>query len=264
MDNAPTSRRARLRLTILLIVYLCLSSITVANADEPLVFAAASLKNALDEVIVPFQDEHDIVVRVSYSSSGTLARQIENGAPAQLFISANPLWMDYLQQRDLIDANTRIDLLGNNLVLISADSSIATVEITPDFDLAALLGDQRLAIGDPGHVPAGIYAKAALENLDLWQSVAGNIAQADNVRTTLALVARQEAPLGIVYGSDALVESSVHVLAEFPPDSHPPIVYPAALIAGYSGHTEAVALLTFLQSAEAGAIFSRYGFRRLD
>ena len=264
MKNILKPRCTRSRVSAICLGLWCLSVAVLAHAGDPLIFAAASLKNALDSVIEQFQTEQNIAVKVSYSSSGTLARQLEQGAPADIFISANPIWMDYLQERKLIDSATRVDLLGNNLVLItSKDSNAPKFKIVAGFDLVAVLGDGRLAIGDPLHVPAGIYTKAALENLHVWQPLASKLARADNVRSALALVARGEAPLGIVYSSDAVVEADVGVVAEFPEDSHPPIVYPAALVADRDT-PQAALFLTFLQSPIAGKIFQRYGLRTLN
>ena len=231
-----------------------------AGAQELLLFAAASLSDALDAAIATYPGDAEVVA--SYASSSTLARQIEQGAPADLFISANPEWMDYLAAREQIRDGTRTDLLGNGLVLVAPAASDVTLEIAPGFDLAGALGDGRLAMGDPDHVPAGIYGKAALESLGAWQSVAPQVARADNVRAALVLVARGEAPLGIVYSSDAVAEPGVRVVGRFPPDSHPPIVYPVAVVAA-SKHPAADDFLAYLQSAPAAALFERSGFKVL-
>jgi molybdate transport system substrate-binding protein len=234
-----------------------------ANAQDLLVFGAASLRNALDVVIERYQADGGSPVRASYASSSTLARQIEQGAPADLFVSANPQWMDYLEQRDLLRAGSRADLLGNGLVLVAPLDSATTLEIAPGFDLLDALDGGFLAMGDPDHVPAGIYGRAALERLGVWDAVAPRMARADNVRAALALVARGEAPLGVVYRSDALADASVKVVDDFPRDSHPPIVYPVAIMAD-SKHPDAAALATLLQSETAGAIFERFGFTMLQ
>lgn len=228
-----------------------------AGAQELLVFAAASLKDALDAVIAEYPGE--AAITASYASSSVLARQIEQGAPADVFISANPEWTDYLAARDLIRADTRADLLGNGLVLVAPAASDVALEIAPGFDLAGALGGGRLAMGDPAHVPAGIYGQAALESLGVWRAVEAQVARADNVRAALALVARDEAPLGIVYRSDALADPSVRVVGAFPEDSHPPIIYPAAVIAA-SEHPAAAGLVDFLQSAAAAPVFEGFGF----
>jgi molybdate transport system substrate-binding protein len=236
---------------------------TPATAQELLVFAAASLQDALGAAITEYQAQGGGEVSASYASSSTLARQIEAGAPADVYISANPQWMDYLDERDLIRAASRTDLLGNGLVLVAPLDSDITVEIGPGFDLLGALGGGRLAMGDPDHVPAGIYGKAALESLGVWDAVAPQVARADNVRAALALVARGEAPLGVVYRSDAVADDSVQVVGEFPPASFPEIVYPIAIVAG-SAHPEAVALIDMLHSEAAAAIFERYGFAMLE
>jgi molybdate transport system substrate-binding protein len=234
-----------------------------ANAQDLLVFGAASLSNALDAVIERYQADGGGPVRASYASSSTLARQIEQGAPADLFVSANPQWMDYLEQRDLLRAGSRADLLGNGLVLVAPLDSATTLEIAPGFDLLGALDGGFLAMGDPDHVPAGIYGRAALERLGVWDAVAPRVARADNVRAALALVARGEAPLGVVYRSDAVADASVKVVDDFPRDSHPPIVYPVAIMAD-SKHPDAAALVALLQSETAGAIFERFGFTMLQ
>ena len=241
----------------LALVWLGTVSAAGAAAQELLVFAAASLKDALDAVIVEYPGE--AAITASYASSSVLARQIEQGAPADVFISANSEWMDYLAERDLIRADTRADLLGNGLVLVAPAASDVALEIAPGFDLVGALGGGRLAMGDPDHVPAGIYGKAALESLGVWHAVAPQVARADNVRAALALVARDEAPLGIVYRSDALAEPGVRVVDAFPEDSHPPIVYPIALVAG-GQQPAAAGLVDFLKSPAAAPLFERAGF----
>ncbi len=230
-----------------------------AQAADLLVFAAASLKDALDAVLADYGQGGGATV-ASYASSSTLARQIEQGAPADVFISANPQWMDYLAERGLIRPESRADLLGNGLVLVAPKASDLALEIAPGFDLAGALAGHKLAMGDPDHVPAGIYGKAALESLGVWAAVAPAVVRAEDVRAALALVGRDEAPLGIVYSSDALADPSVRVVGTFPPDSHPPIVYPVAIVAD-SKHPAAAGLVAYLQTAPAAALFERYGFR---
>ncbi|MFY2823514.1 molybdate ABC transporter substrate-binding protein [Ruegeria sp. MALMAid1280] len=229
-----------------------------AGAGEVLVFAAASLKNALDEIAPDFEQQTGHDVTVSYAASSVLARQIQLGAPADLFISANVDWMDVLQDQELIDAGSRVDLLGNGLVLIGNAGQDQIGHMQPDIDLPARLGSGHLAMALVDAVPAGIYGKAALQNLGLWEDVQTRIAQTDNVRAALALVAAGAAPLGIVYQSDARVENRVQVVASFPPDLHPPIIYPAAVTA--SGRTEARAFLDHLQSDAAREVFTEQGF----
>jgi len=227
-----------------------------------LVFAAASLKTALDRIAAAWRTETGEAATISYAASSTLAKQIENGAPAELFISADEDWMDYLQERQLIDPKTRIDLLGNRLVLIAPAATGSSTKIAPGFPLAALLGDGRLAMADPGAVPAGRYGRAALEKLGVWSTVEHRIAAAENVRAALLLVARGEAPLGIVYQTDAAAEPLVRIVATFPPDSHPPIVYPMALTP--AAGAEARELAAYLRGPAAGALFEGQGFTMLD
>ena len=229
-----------------------------AQARPVLVFAAASLKTALDAIAAKWQSETGKAVTISYGASPTLAKQIENGAPADLFISADLDWMDYLQERKLIDPKTRVDLLGNSLVLVASADNDARVTIAPGFPLAALLGDGRLAMAEPNAVPAGKYGKAALENLGVWSTVKSRIAAAETVRAALVLVARGEAPLGIVYATDAQAEPRVKIVGEFPPDSHPPIVYPLALTA--TAQPVAADFAAYLRGPAAGALFEAQGF----
>jgi molybdate transport system substrate-binding protein len=240
-----------------LLIALAAPGARAADGDA-LVFAAASLKNALDDAIAAYGAETGTKVTASYAASSALAKQIEQGAPAQLFISADLDWMDYLQGRDLILPDSRRNLLGNSLVLVATkDSGLGDLAIGPGLDLAGMLGDGRLALGDVRAVPAGKYAKAALEHLGAWAGVEGRLAQAENVRAALALVARGEAPLGIVYRTDAASDPSVRIVGTFPADSHPPIIYPAALTKGGGG---AAAFLDFLGSPSAKSAFERQGF----
>jgi molybdate transport system substrate-binding protein len=234
-----------------------------AQAEDLLVFAAASLKDALDAAIAEYHTTGGVPVKAAYASSSTLARQIEYGAPADIFISANPQWMDYLEERDLVQSGSRADLLGNGLVLVAPRDADIRLEIAPGFDLLGALVGGRLAMGDPDHVPAGTYGRAALESLGVWHEVAPHVARADNVRAALALVARGEAPLGVVYRSDAAADATVRVVDGFPPDSHPPIIYPLAIMAE-SKHPAAVELVAFLKSESAAAAFERFGFAVLE
>src|SRR5262245_54401236 len=200
-----------------------------AQGKDVLVFAAASLKNALDEVAARWQRESGKQVKISYAASNTLIKQIEQGAPADMFISADLDWMDYGQQKGLIKPDTRSNLLGNRLVLIAPKDSSVTANIQPGFDLAALLKGGRLSMANVDAVPAGRYGKASLEKLGVWDSVKDKIAQAENVRAALLLVARGEAPLGIVYQTDAASDPTVKIVGTFPENTHPPIIYPIAL-----------------------------------
>jgi len=230
-----------------------------ALAQSPVVFAAASLKNALDDVAALSPSKPVI----SYGASSALAKQIENGAPAQLFISADLDWMDYLEQHKLLRDGTRKNILGNKLVLIAPAGSSVQADIRPGFPLAALLGEGRLATPDPPS-PAGKYTKAALEKLGVWDSVAGKLAPAADVRAALALVARGEAPLGTVYATDAAVEPRVRVVAAFPEDSLPPIIYPAALTSTAPASGAAADFLSLLGSPAARKAFEKYGFTPLN
>lgn len=234
-------------------------SAPAAQAADVLVFAAASTTDAVNAAIDAFRAPPGTQVRASFASSSTLARQIANGAPAHIYLSANEKWMDWLAERGKIAKPSRRDLLRNALVLIAPRDSETKVTIAPGFNLAGALGDGRLAIGDPDHVPAGIYARRALEHLGAWNAVAGRTARAQDVRAALALVERGETPLGIVYATDAKAAKNVRVVGTFPRGSHPPIVYPAALVAGNST-SEARAFLAFMASGPGRAIFARFGF----
>jgi molybdate transport system substrate-binding protein len=230
------------------------------SADKSiLVFAAASMKNALDEVDAAFAKQSGINVVVSYDASSALMKQIEQDAPADVYISADQQWMDYGSERKLIDDSTRLNLLGNKLVLIAGkDSKLSNVTVGPGLDLAVLAGDGRIATGDVRAVPVGLYAKAALQKLGLWDSTAPKLAMVGNVRAALVLVARGEAPLGIVYATDAKVEPAVKIIGVFPDDSHDPIIYPAAATA--NAKPAAKFYLNFLRSAATRSIFESFGF----
>jgi molybdate transport system substrate-binding protein len=223
------------------------------------VFAAASMKNALDDANDAFSRNTGVKVTASYAATSALMKQIENGAPADVFISADRDWMDYGAQNKLIRHDTRIDLLGNRLVLIApGDSGVGAVNIGADLDLAKLAGDGRIVTGDVRAVPVGRYAKAALVKLGAWAAAEHKLAMTENVRAALTLVARGEAPLGIVYETDAKIEPKVKIVGAFPTDSHPPIVYPVALTR--HAKTEATQYLSFLRSTAARAIFESHGF----
>lgn len=250
-----------LRRTALALLFVLPLATLTARAQQPTltVFIAASMKNAVDDINVAFAKETGIKVVSSYAASPALAKQIENGAPADLFASADLDWMDYLAQKKLIKDDTRVNLLGNKLVLIAPkDSKIGNVAIGPGFDLAKLAGDGRIATADVRAVPAGKYAKAALEKLGSWAAAEPKLAMAENVRAALAFVARGETVLGIVYETDAAVEANVKIIGHFPSDSHPTIVYPVALVA--TARPDAARYLAFLRSDSAKAIFERYGF----
>jgi molybdate transport system substrate-binding protein len=225
------------------------------------VFAAASLTNALQDLADAFTKETSIPVRLSFAASSALARQIENGAPADVFFSADLEWMDYLQNHDLLQRQTRHDVLGNRLVLIAPRDSRFEVKIAAHFSLAAPLARGRLATGDPDSVPVGRYAKEALTNLGVWDEVKDRLVRADSVRSALAFVDRGEAPLGIVYETDALVDKNVRVVDEFPESSHAPIVYPAALTR--NAQPDAAKFLAFIRGPSGDLIFKQYGFTPL-
>ena len=227
------------------------------------VFAAASMKNALDDADAAFTKASGIKVTASYAASSALAKQIESGAPADVFISADLDWMDYVAKKSLIKPDTRVNLLGNKLVLIApADSKLDKVTIAKPFDIAKLAGDGRIAVADVKAVPAGLYAKAALEALDGWKAAEPKLAMAENVRATLSFVARGETPVGIVYETDAKVEPKVKVVGVFPDGSHPPVVYPVAATAT-STNAATARYLDFLRAGQAKAIFEKYGFSAL-
>lgn len=231
-----------------------------ADAGKPVIFAAASMKTALDAVLVLWKKETGKEASVSYASSAVLARQIEQGAPADMFISADLDWMDYVQKRNLIKPETRKTLLGNALVLVAPTSTPgAPLTLAPGVDLAGALGDSRLAVCTIASCPAGKYGKQALEKLNIWAATEPKLAQADNVRSALALVARGEARFGIVYGTDAKAEPQVKVVGTFPEDSHDPVVYPVALTA-ISKNPDAAALLSYLSTPAASDIFTGQGF----
>jgi molybdate transport system substrate-binding protein len=223
------------------------------------VFAAASMKNALDDIDAAYTAKTGVKIVASYAASSALAKQIEQGAPADVFVSADTDWMDYAVGKNNINAPTRVNLLGNAIVLIAPkDSKIDNVRIGPGFDLSKLAGDGRIATGDVKAVPVGKYAKAALEKLGAWTAAEPKFAMAENVRAALTLVSRDEAALGIVYSTDARVEPGVKIVGTFPADSHPAIIYPVA--ATTTAKPEAADYLAFLRSTAAKTIFEKYGF----
>jgi molybdate transport system substrate-binding protein len=227
-----------------------------------IVFAAASLKNALDRISANWEQESGQTVKTSYAASSTLAKQMEQDAPAQIFISADLGWMDYAAAKGLIEKESRSDLLGNKLVLIAPKDSSASLDLKPGADLAKALGTGRLAMGNVESVPAGKYGKAALEKLGLWDTVSNKLAQAESVRAALLLVSRGEAPLGIVYQTDAAADPNVKIVATFPADSHPPIIYPVALTV--KANAAAASFLDYIKSAKAAPAFEAQGFTVLN
>ncbi len=240
------------------------SAPAAARNTKLTVFAAASLKNALDEVNKAYMAANGgKTVVASYAGSNALAKQIEQGAPADIFISADLAWMDHLEGKKLLKDGTRSSLLGNRIVLIAPNDAPTAVKLEKGVDLAAVLGDGRLAMANTDSVPAGKYGKAAVENLGAWEGVKNKIAQAENVRAALLLVSRAEAPFGIVYKTDAASDPGVTIVDTFPADTHPPIVYPAAVIAA-TENTDAESYLKFLRTPEAVAAFEKLGFAVLD
>ena len=237
-------------------------ALPVAAADTITVFAAASLKNGLDDAAAAYESKTGDQLTISYAASSALAKQIENGAPADVFVSADTQWMEYLQKRDLVQSPTRVDLLGNTLVVVAPRSSpVDKLDLTPEaFDKA--VGDGKWATGLVASVPVGIYAKSALTKLGIWQVAEPRLAQADNVRAALSFVSRGEAKLGIVYQTDANADAKVKVVATFPAGSHEPIVYPFALTkeAKRDGPTK---FLAFLTSVDARPFFEKQGFEVL-
>ncbi len=234
-----------------------------AEADTPAVtvFAAASLTNVMQDLGDAFTKETSVPVKFSFAASSALARQIENGAPADLFISADVMWMDYLQNKHLIQEQTRHDVVGNRLVLIAPVGSLIKLKIEPHFPLAEVLGKNRLATGDPDSVPVGRYAQAALTKLGVWNEVSERLVRAESVRAALAFVDRGEVALGIVYETDALIDQHVRILDVFPADSHAPIVYPMALTT--AARPPAAQLAAFIRGCAGAAAFKAYGFSPL-
>lgn len=255
------------RLTPLLVLLLLVASApggavaeTTGTSDPVILFAAASTTNAMTDIIDVYTEHSQRKVVTSFASSSTLAKQIDNGAPAHIYLSANIKWMDYLEQKHLIAPGSRIDLLGNRIVLIAPlEGAVGKIDVKPGFPLNEALGDGRLAMGDPDHVPAGIYGKQALGFLGVWDHVKAKLAPMKDVRAALALVERGEVPLGQVYATDAAISKKVRVVGAFPVDSHPPIVYPLAVIAG-QGNPDVKRFMDFLRSPQSADIFKRYGF----
>jgi molybdate transport system substrate-binding protein len=240
----------------------CLPSLAAQTDNPPLiVFAAASLTNALQELGDGFTKDSSIAVKFSFAASSALARQIENGAPADVFFSADIEWMDYLQTRKLIQVATRHDMLGNQLVLVAPADSKIVLKIGPHFALAKTLGTGRLATGDPDSVPVGRYAREALTTLGVWNEVEARLVRADSVRSALAFVDRGEASLGIVYATDAQIDHKVRVVDEFPDNTHMPIVYPIALTA--AAKADAIKFIDYVQGPVGDSTFKKYGFSPL-
>jgi molybdate transport system substrate-binding protein len=259
-ENVMSPNRFRRGLLLFILGLLAAPFMAVAaQAADVTVFAAASLKNALDDAAKLYQTKIGDKVSISYAASSALAKQIESGAPADIFFSADLDWMDYLQEKNLIDVASRHTLLGNTLVLVAPKDSPVSLTIEKNFPLVETLGpDGKLAMASVNSVPAGKYGKAALTTLGVWDAVSPHVVQAENVRAALAFVAKGEAALGIVYGTDAKSEPAVHAVGVFPEESHPKILYPVALIA--SAKPEARKFLEFLLSSEAAPAFEAQGF----
>jgi molybdate transport system substrate-binding protein len=254
------------RLLPLLLAWAFSAFAGVALAQESkkpplLVFAAASLTNVLGDLAAAWEKTSDTPIKLSFAASSVLARQIEAGGNADVFISADQEWMDYLQSRNLIAQSSRVNLVGNRLVLIAPADSKIELEIKRGFDLAGALAGGRLSTGDPDTVPVGRYARSALMSLGAWDQVADRLVRADNVRSAMTFVSRGEAPLGIVYATDAQIDPKVRVVATFPDNSHAPITYPAAATA--KAGPDAAAFVVFLRSSEAAPIWKKYGFLEL-
>lgn len=230
-----------------------------ADPGKVRIFAAASTTNAITDISNLFTEKKMGETLISFASSSTLAKQIDKGAPADVYLSANPKWMDFLEEKNQIEPGTRFNILGNKIVLIAPIDSDIKITIAPGVGLAGIIGEDKLAVGDPDHVPVGIYAKQALESLGEWTALAPKLARTKDVRSALALVERGEAPLGIVYSTDAAISQKVRVVAVFPEETHPPITYPVGLVAG-NATPAAKAYIEFLKTPEARAIFEQYGF----
>ncbi len=258
----PKSLALYLLSILLLIGVPIVSSIKclAADSEHVMIFAAASTTNAINDISTLFKREANVKVVASFASSSTLAKQIKEGAPASIFISADEDWMNYLAKKNLIDPKSRCDLLGNGLVLIAPVGSKLVKFDNIRAQLMGALGNGRLATGDPDHVPAGKYAKAAFQNLGIWKDVEPQLARTSDVRGALALVDRGEAPIGVVYSTDAAISEKVKIVGVFPPDSYPPIIYPASLIQGKI-KSDAQKFFEFLKGSKAKAIFEKYGFK---
>jgi molybdate transport system substrate-binding protein len=232
----------------------------VAQAGQLTVFAAASLKDALEEVTQNFENEFGHRVSLSLAGSSVMARQIQLGAPVDVFISANANWMDFLQKEDLVDPSTRFDLLGNQLVLIAHGAKAPKIDL---LDLPVALGNDHLAMAQINAVPAGMYGKAAFQHLKIWETLKTRVAQSDNVRSALVLVSLGEAPYGVVYATDANADKNVNIVARFPTDSYPQITYPVAAVAGQNNPVIPI-YLAYLRTPQARKVFEHFGFSVLD
>ena len=240
----------------------CFISVGLLEAEtleKIIVFSAASTTNAVSQIGELYSTIKKVKIVTSFAASSTLAKQIENGAPADIYISANPNWMEYLEKKGLIEAGTRFDLLTNRIVLIAPVESSLDIKISKSLDLSAFLGDGRLSMGDPDHTPCGIYSKKALESLGLWNDISAKVIRAKDVRSALYFVEQNEAPLGIVYATDAKISKRVKILDTFPENLHPPVLFQAGVVKHrISGPVED--FIVFLKSADSKNVFSAYGF----
>jgi len=245
---------------VALMLLLGICGMVHAGSDTLTVFAAASTTNAVTEIGDTFANRLRLKFLPSFASSSTLAKQIENGAPADIFLSANMAWMSYLEKEGLIEKETRVDLLSNRIVLIApSDNPVEKIDIIPGFNLLNLIGNGHLSMGDPDHVPAGIYGQKALESLGIWNSIQNHVARSKDVRAALTLVEQGEAPIGLVYATDAAMTEKVKIIGTIPQSSHPPIIYPVAVIAGKrSPATDR--FMALLRTPEARAVFEKFGF----
>jgi molybdate transport system substrate-binding protein len=257
--STPGRRTIPFIFLVLMLLMGCFNLVTAEPNKKVLVFAAASTTNAVDEIGQLFSQKKQGRFIPSFASSSTLAKQIAAGAPANVYISANPKWMRYLDEKNLIERGTRCDILGNAIVLITPSASDLKINIHPGFSLLNVLGNEKISMGDPDHVPAGIYGKQALITLGAWDEIASKVVRAKDVRTALVFVERGEVPLGLVYATDAAITDKVRIAGVFPEDSHPPITYQAAIVKGNSTQT-ALAFLEFLKSPDAGQVFEKFGF----
>jgi molybdate transport system substrate-binding protein len=248
-------------MSIVMLIFILGGSVpvTAGQSNKVFVFAAASTTNAIQEIGQLFSQKNKARCVSSFASSSTLAKQIDAGAPANVYISANPRWMDFLDGKGLIETGTRYDILGNRIVLIAPAASDLHLDILPGFALPEIMDGEKISMGDPEHVPAGIYGRQALESLGVWDEIAPKVVRAKDVRTALVFVERGEAPLGIVYATDAAITDKVKVVGIFPENSHPPVIYQAAIVRGNKTKV-ALAFFRFLKSPEAAAVFEAYGF----
>lgn len=246
-------------LFFVLTAFIFINNVKAEETKDLMIFAAASLTNVLSEVRDNFVKDNKIPVKISFASSSSLAKQIAEGAPADIYLSANIKWVDYLEEKKLLKEDTRINLLGNKLALVAPKNSEISIKIDRRFPLSDILGKEKLSLAEVSAVPAGIYAKQALENLDVWDSVKDKIAQSDNVRSALMLVSKGEAPLGIVYVTDAFADKNVKIVDIFSSDLYKPIIYPAAVIADSINENTKI-FMSYLRTEKAKTVFEKHGF----